>query len=232
MTEIVQTSQAQSIQSVPEIFSHDSLPFNATMGKWLERYWVWVASIPDSMSPREDTTGKNCGTNQNGPVWFLDPPVGMSKVKGPFPCEIPEGKAIFAPLLVGQCDKTVLTNPNPTDSEISECAKKDNQPGNTDFAIDGKSVVVVKQFSRSEEQYRLYRTTSDFFDITWVENNKLEAPPGTYRSQADGYTAIVKPLSLGEHNMTFNTHTYPPAQPVNINVLFKIKVVSNQSSVD
>jgi hypothetical protein len=223
--------QAGSVQNQPEIYPHNSKPFNATMGEWFERYWIWMASIPKSIHPREDTTGKNCGTYQNGPVWFLDPPVGLSKIKGPFPCEIPEGKAIFVPLLVGECDRTIQKS-NQTDKDILDCAREGNQPGFTNFKIDGKPIVVIKQLSKADEQYRLYRTTSDFFNITWVENNKVNATPGIYRAVADGYIAIAKPLSLGNHNMSFDTHVFlPDPLTVDINVLFNIKVVSNRSSV-
>ena len=187
----------------------------------------WTASMPQDIHPRGDITGKNCGNYQNGPVWFLNQPVEVSTKKGIY-CEIPAGKAIFVPLQVGECDKTVLRDP--TDQEISICAKNGNQPGNIDFAIDGKPLVVIKELSMSKEQYRLYRTTTDFFNITFVKDNIFEnATSGVHRAQADGYFAIVKPLPLGDHSMTLKINVFltRPDPETHIDVSFNIKVVNN-----
>lgn len=229
----IQTSQAQPVQSSPNLFPHDSKPFNVTMGKWLERYWIWVASIPEDVHPRGDVTGENCGTSQNGPVWFLDPPV-TQPMRKTFYCEIPEGKAILVPLLVGECDGTILDDP--TDSNISECAKEGNQPGNILFSIDGKKLIEIKNTSQDKEQYSLYRTTSDFFNIFFVKNNIFEnATSDTYRAQADGYFAIVQPLSIGDHKMSIQTNVLKAepdkkAQRNTVLADFNIKIVQNQNS--
>ena len=222
----------QSNQSIPNLFPHNTKPFNVTMEKWLERYWIWVASMPKDIHPRGDTTGENCGTNQNGPVWFLDPPVEQPMVKS-FYCEIPEGKAIFVPLLVGECDPTILEDP--TDNNISACAKEGNDQGNIKFSIDGKTLLEIKKTSQSQEQYSLYRTTSDFFNISFVDNNIYDVPTGTYRAQADGYSAIVQPLALGDHEMFMQNNVLkiqPDAKSLMLlnQVSFHIKVVKNQNS--
>jgi hypothetical protein len=228
----IQTSNAQSSQNLPTLFPHDSKPFNATMGKWLERYWIWVASIPKDIHPRGDTTGQHCGTNQNGPVWFLDPPVEQPLIKS-FYCEIPEGKAIFVPLLVGECDATVLEDP--TDSNISACSKEGNDQGNIKFSIDGKTLLEIKKTSQSQEHYSLYRTTSDFFNISFIDNNIFDASTGTYRAQADGYIAIVQPLALGDHEMFIQNNVMkiqPDAKALMhlLQVSFHIKVIKTQNS--
>jgi hypothetical protein len=201
------------------------------MGKWLEGYWIWAASIPKDVHPRGDTTGKNCGTNQSGPVWFLDPPVEQPTPKT-FYCEIPEGKAIFVPLRVGECDATVLKNP--TDSDISICAKEGNDHGNIKYSIDGNTLLEIKKTSQSQEHYSLYRTTSDFFNISFVKNNIFDAPIGNYRAQADGYFAFVEPLPLGDHEMSMQINVLrsePDAKSVMDLVLasYNIKVVKIQN---
>jgi hypothetical protein len=229
----VQTSYEQPVQSIPSLFPHNSNPFNASMGKWLERYWIWVASMPKDVHPRGDTTGKNCGTNQSGPVWFLDPPVEQPKKNSTsFYCEIPEGKAIFVPIFVGECDATVLKNP--TDSDISICAKEGNDNAAIKFDIDGKRFVEIRGTDRSEEQYSLYRTTSDFFNISFVKNNIFDASTGLYRAQADGYFAIVQPLPLGDHKMyIYNSRLVTDPEEKSklpVDVSFNIKIVKNQNS--
>jgi hypothetical protein len=202
------------------------------MGKWLERYWIWVASMPKDVHPRGDTTGGNCGTNQNGPVWFLDPPVDQPMLKT-FYCEIPEDKAIFVPVIVGECDPTILDNP--TDSNISDCAKVGNDQGNLKFSIDGKTLLEIGKTSQSKEDYSLYRTTSDFFNISFVKNNIFDASTGIYRARADGYFAIVQPLPLGDHEMLIQSNVLKSEPDAKAEMrlsqaLFKIKVVKNQNS--
>ena len=147
----IQTSHAQSNQSIPNLFPHNSKPFNVTMEKWLERYWIWVASMPKDIHPRGDTTGKNCGTNQNGPVWFLDPPVEQPMLKS-FYCEIPEGKAIFVPLLVGECDPTILEDP--TDSNISVCAKEGGDQGNIKFRLTERHFLKSRKPAKAKNNIR------------------------------------------------------------------------------
>ena len=228
-----QTSYEQSVQSLPTLFPHDSKPFNVTMGKWLERYWIWLASIPKDVHPRGDTTGANCGTNQAGPIWYLDPPVEQPQPNATtFYCEIPENKAILVPLFVSECDPTVLNNP--TDSQISECTKMENDRANIIFDIDGNRFVQIKGTSQSEEQYSLYRTTSDFFNISFAENNIFDADSGTYRAQADGYFVIVQPLPLGDHEMSIyhNRLVSEPGkkpQPA-VDVSYNIKIIKNRNS--
>lgn len=233
----VQTSYEQSVQSSPTLFPHDSKPFNMTMGKWLERYWIWVAAIPKDVHPRGDTTGVNCGTNQTGPIWYLDPPVKQKQENAyRLYCEIPENKAIFVPILLSECDEDLLrgllNKTTITDSEISDCTKMENDRGIIKFGIDGKTFISVNGTTQSEEEYSLYRTTSDFFNIFIVKNNIFEdAPSGTYRAQADGYFAIVQPLPLGDHEIEIYNHRPQSVDnPVAVNAIFDVKIVKNQNS--
>ena len=234
----IQISYEQPVQSLPSLFPHDSKPFNVTMAKWFERYWNWTASIPREVHPRGDTTGKNCGTNQNGPVWFLDPPIDLAKGEQPFfYCEIPEDKAIFVPLIVGECDGTVFKNAkNVTDAEISKCAKEGNDQGNIKFSIDGKTLLETKKTSQSKEDYSLSRTSSDFFNISFVDKNIFtNTTSGPWRAQADGYFAIVQPLSLGDHKMLIqnNVLKIEPDEKALMHLLqigYNIKIVKNQNS--
>jgi hypothetical protein len=234
----VQTSYEQLVQSSPTLFPHDSKPFNVTMGKWFERYWNWAASIPRDVHPRGDITGKNCGTNQNGPVWFLDPPIELAKAEQPiFHCEIPEGKAIFVPLIVGECDGTVPTLPkNATDKDFYICASSGNNQGAIRFSIDGKPLLETKKTSPSPEDYSLYRTTSDFFNISFVDKNIFtDIASGPWRALADGYFSIVQPLSLGDHKMFIQNTVLqesPDRNPETHTLLigYNIKIVKNQNS--
>jgi len=191
------------------------------MGKWLERYWIWLASIPKDVHPRGGT-GENCGTDQVGPVWYLDLPVDRPMKQTRY-CEIPEDKAIFVPVLVSQCDKTVASVHNY--EGYIDCAKKDNENGNMKFHIDGKPLLEINP--TSEEHYSLYRTLSDLFNMTWIENNVVGADPGPVEAASDGYFVIVQPLPLGDHQMYIESNLLVLGQN---EITYNIKIVKNESS--
>lgn len=181
------------------------------MDKWLEKYWNWIGSMDKDLIPRNDKNGEHCGTNQNGPVWFLDflikegQPLNLTKN-----CEIPEGKAIFIPSHVGEVDKSEEEGEPLTDNVITESVKAGNNGGHVSLSIDGKKFFDKHPTSDSPEEYSLYRTITDFFNLTYVKDNLWGVPPGTYRAQADGYFSIVQPLSAGNHTIILHSDTTKP----------------------
>ena len=62
-------------------------------------WWQWLLAIPTAESPTVDSTGENCGVNQEGPVWFLAGTTGGSAVRN---CIIPAGKAILFPIITAE----------------------------------------------------------------------------------------------------------------------------------
>lgn len=215
-------------QSVANLYPHESKPFNYTMAEWLEKYWNWTASIPAEMHPKNDISGETCGINQSGPVWFLDFPISSGMVTKTLECEIPEGKAIFVPLLVGECD----TAESGSDSELSQCAKQGNDGGNIIFSIDGKRLLSIDRTSQSQHDYSRYRTTTDFFNIYWPTGNLYDLPNGTFRGIADGYFAIIQPPPIGDHKINFLTSVFSPYQfdyNLSMNITFNIKIVKSQN---
>lgn len=46
-------------------------------------WWQWAMSIPQETSPLRDSTGANCGTAQQGAVWFLAGALGHQKSEEP-----------------------------------------------------------------------------------------------------------------------------------------------------
>lgn len=213
----VQSSEAQPAQSSPTLFPHDSEPYNVTMDEWLIRYWNWVGSIEEDLLPRNDENGENCGIKQSGPVWFLDfkiPENGLTYTKTKN-CEIPEGKAIFIPSHVGECDQAEQEGPVPlSDEKLEGCAKSGNNGGHIELSIDGKDFYNGRhRTTDSPEEYSLYRKTTEFFNLTYVEGNLFGSTAGTYRAIADGYFSIVQPLPAGNHTIVL--HSDQTSGPLN-----------------
>ncbi len=195
-----QTASSQTVQLQPELYPHESKPFNVTMGEWLQRYWIWFASMPIDENPRYDTTGMRCGNGQQGPVWFLDAEYGSRVIKT-YNCEIPQDKAIFVPLLVGECD---YGDQPPSDNEITDCASVGNNNANVEFSIDGRKLLSINGTDNED----LSRARSGFFNISWAQPNEFSAKPGIFRGVADGYFVIIKPLPAGNYQFAFHHIVY------------------------
>ena len=98
------------------------------MAKW----WNWTFSIPEVKRPRDDYTPEKCYVNQGGPVWFLADRLGGREESK---CTIPEGKSIFIPLFVGECDYNAPEIKY--DDDLRRCAIAGNEYGVIEATIDG-----------------------------------------------------------------------------------------------
>src|SRR5688500_14067849 len=53
------------------VFESGSSPFNLTYADWTVKWWQWAYSIPQTIHPSYDDSGKFCKENQKEPVWFF-----------------------------------------------------------------------------------------------------------------------------------------------------------------
>jgi hypothetical protein len=201
-------SSANALDNASQLYGVDSSPFNLSRAEWLMKYWNWTASISKSDHPRNDLTGENCGVGQHGPVWFLDAPVGEGKVVRSITCKIPSDKAVFLPLLTGECDYSEKK----TDEDVTKCAKEGNDGGTIELSVDGKRLFSINGTDQKTD-YSTYRVLSDFFNIRYNSSNMWDLPGNTFRGRADGYTAIFKPFPMGEHSIHLKTSVINPTSP-------------------
>lgn len=179
----------------PVVFSKDSAPYGIPYGEWLAKWWQWSFSIPTAQHPRDAYTPEKCTLNQEGPVWFLADQLGGQEERT---CTIPAGKAIFVPLLVGECD---YSSPDvKSDEALRRCAMAGDEYGVIEATVYGMK-------SKSLEQYR---TQSGFFNITIPENNIYDEPAGSYRAFADGFFVFLEPLSAGKHDVHLKVSVLNP----------------------
>jgi hypothetical protein len=183
-TALIMDVSAQAVK--PAIFPPESTPYNITYPEGSVRWWKWALSIPEENNPITDQTGKNCGINQQGPVWFLTGTAGGSVVRD---CTIPSGKAILVSPLNAECSFAEFPTMR-TESELLACAKYPNDV-QIYVSIDGTKV----------QDLDLYHVPSQLFNVTLPQNNIFGAPGGPTQAVSDGWWIMLKPLSTGTHTV-------------------------------
>jgi hypothetical protein len=174
-----------------------------TYGQWSAEHWQWLYSLPADKHPLFDTA--DVSTGQTGDVWFIGGTYttatdtnGVTHGTATRDCVIPQGKALFFPLIDAE-------------SSIAE--------GNgTNFAqllassqglIDGVDTLGCSIDGQTLTNLASYRASSDLF--TWgplptnnVFGDSVNFPAGTTSpSVSDGYYLLVQPLSPGDHSIHF-----------------------------
>jgi hypothetical protein len=196
----------------PSVYSTTSKPFSHTYGQWVADWGRWQVLSPTATNPTADPTGRNCGVDQNGPVWFLTGTTGGSAVRT---CTIPAGKAILFPIINSECDLASYPTLK-TVTDLVACARKDvNTVTGLQVSIDGVSLQNVTE----------YRVTSTPFNITYPHGNIYGAPAGTSLAVVDGYFAFLHPLPTGAHTLHFGALN--PGNPTTATESFVVNVKYN-----
>ena len=148
--------------SPAKTFPLDSQPFNKKYSQWSAEWWQFVLSFPVDINPNLDLTGGACGYGQHGPVWFL---MGVFGATATRTCSIPEGKALFFPIL-NMVDINVTTQtPQELRAEIDPCM------GAVTALLVEVDGVPIKTF----EKLQKFRIKSKVFEAT-LPVNSLFAP--------------------------------------------------------
>jgi hypothetical protein len=213
-------------------------PYSELSALW----WEWALSIPANFhdsspvinpddfnplfapdDPQGKTTG-NCELGQHGDVWFLaassNPPIGGTRS-----CTVPAGRQIFFPVINAECSKAEKNGT--VFAEFSTCAKglMDKVTiASLQAAIDGMSITNLQTF----------RFQSPLFMFVTPKDNPLNAldgfptppiPSGPSPSVSDGFWLLFKPLSVGQHVITY--HAKAPSLHFELSGTIKINVVPN-----
>jgi hypothetical protein len=205
----------------------NSNAFGKSYGEWAAEFWKWVYSIPVSNHPLFDKG--DCSVGQEGKVWFLggtyliapqgnggdDVPIFIGKAERE--CFIPNGKAIFFPIINVEAN-TIDEDPVPTEDELRASAN-DFADLMTDLTvtIDGKPVRNLKR----------YRAESPLYTIGPLEaDNVAGADEGTVADAVtDGYWILLAPLSSGEHEIKFSgTADASPDFIFKLDITYKVTV--------
>lgn len=215
-------AQEDSGNSSLGVFPPDSKPYGLTYGEWTAKWWQWAYLMPEANNPLVDDTGKNCASNQTGPVWFLAGTGGGAVTRE---CTIPSDKAILIPIINVVCD-SALDPSLDTEEELRECAKADQ-----DMVIAKENTVDEVNIGNLDS----YRFQSPLFNLTYPENNIAGVAPQTAKAVSDGFWILLEPLSPGSHEIHFKAALGDPTAIGTINfaldVRYLLTVVGGQMGV-
>lgn len=168
-------------------------PAGRTYRAWTIRWYEWVLAITKNLNPVAATTGKNCGQNQSGSVWFLAGTLGGSKKRK---CIIPYEKDIFFPI-INEWLSTTEYHESGQDL-LFHCK------GIIDDVIHKEAT--FDDFTIGCGDLDRYRVRSTIFTIALPDNNLFGLKAGLTDSVCDGYWLMIKKdiLSIGKHILHFS----------------------------
>lgn len=218
--------RSSSANPNPGVLPPQSKPFGKSYGEWSAAFWQWVYSMPVDQHPLFDTA--DCSEGQSGKVWFLggtytivpedpedpDPTVVIGEAYRT--CTVPNGKALFFPILNAECNDFEV-DPEPTEEVLRACANNmADHIQNLVVTIDGETI----------QRLDSYRVESPLFTFGPLpENNVLGAPEGdTFDSVSDGFYIMLPPLSTGEHNIKFSGEAEFTVEEDGFDFLFKVDI--------
>lgn len=192
----IASTVAAIVIPLPAIAADYALPAGTsiagrTVAQLSTDWWQWAMSIPAEVNPVRDPTGANCGTAQQGAVWFLAGGFGSSKIKRT--CVVPANKSLFFPVV------NMVYYPARGNDAYTCGQAKASAALNNDSAMD----LFVELNGAALEDVKKYRVATDkCFDI--FERVPPERRPYTaYPSASDGYWVLLKPLQRGRYTLKF-----------------------------
>ena len=196
--------------------SHQGMSFRNLMTK----YWDWWINVP----AKTGLPMSQCDIKDIGNVVFLVDPLFTGKNQG-YSCNIPEGKAIFFPLVMSEVDPKVpeYKNLNMTDKIMLEKAEEENLGSSFKVVIDGN--VIPNNFLKT------LTTHSPFWNISVVEpENQFEAELGSYRAVTAGNYVFLKPLTPGWHEIHYEASSFKEDPNLSTQGIITYKIFVNSSS--
>jgi hypothetical protein len=206
------------IDSETIMYPRNSQPFGKSWEKWTAIWCNWLLSISRDKNPAVDETGKNSSQNQiDANVWFLAGTFG-NNIPVRRKCMVPKSKAILFPI-VNKEDSFAEDLDLIYEEELATRARN-----SMDRLIYLQLIVDGKRLPNLSE----YRVLSEFFDLTFPENNVYDVNFGITRAVCDGFWAFLRPLPIGSHEIYFSAEVFLPKDD---EVTRQIKNTSIYSSV-
>ena len=174
----------------PPAVMPQTAPFGTPLPQWTAQWWELMLSLPLSVNPLADETGASCMIGQRGAVWFLAGNFGGTAAPSTRACSVPEGKALFFPVLNVVDVNTTTQSAGELRAETAPCLDAATE---LTVVLDGQAV------SRLCDKHRV---RSVVFELALPDGNLFGIPAGVYSPAIDdGFYVMLRPLSLGAHTL-------------------------------
>jgi hypothetical protein len=200
----------------PSIVPPSRRAYGKTYGEWSERFWQWCFGLPVTGHPLYDAVGTDAAVGQSGPVWFLGSTFTLADVGGGHlvgvaqrTITVPQGKALFFPILNGeQNNAEFVPPPDPlyTPEQLREMLRA-GMDGATNMVckIDGWTIPGLSNVLTTP-----YRAQSPVFSFELpaqdniLQSNGLDVSGTVDPVVADGVYLLLRPLPPGFHKIKFS----------------------------
>lgn len=195
-------------------------------------WWQWALQAPATDTPLFDD-GAKCRVGQEGPVWFLAGTLGSgdSEVPTERDCDVPNGKAIFFPVINAGYFGFLNDPPETRTAEYVRSATNfcdSNTIQNLYVTIDGVPVNDPTQYYTSSDEspiFQIQLPTDNLFEATddWLP--QLMLSPSAHQ----GFYIYVKPLDAGEHTIEWTATWDCDGSPNSENMKYNLNVLTGVS---
>ena len=183
---------------VPRVAPIFSRPGGQTYGRWAAEWWQWALGVPGANNPVVDDTGEHCTQRQVDDTWFLAGSFGSASIVRE--CAIPEGKALFFPLVTNFYGAFLSDLPEQRTEAFVRGQAACALPVEVFAEIDGFEIRRLKRFSTASSG-----SQSPLFNVQMPPKNVLGVGPDVVPelvlspSAEEGFWLFVRALSPGEH---------------------------------
>jgi hypothetical protein len=210
-------------QAGPNVLPPNSQAYGQGYAELAARWLEWALAIPAATNPISDPDGDYAALGQSGKVWFLAGNFGGTTERT---ITVPNGTALFFPIVNYFWVNLVEYGDNPwSDEQASYVREEVLEP-----VIDSAQDLVLEIDGRVVPNVYDLRVYSDVGLCTLPPDNIFGLPilnsiPD--ECVADGYWALVPPLSVGEHTIRFAGVTTVPAY-FSLDVTYHVTVKPRQ----
>jgi hypothetical protein len=176
-------------------FSASSSPFGQTYGQWTVNWWRWALSIPKSINPVLDPSGKFAHIGQPKRfVWFLTGRFGSEGANLPRrACTIPAGRAILFPIINYEANLLEYPQIRTEDELLKHVSDVEDTIARQDCFVDGIKIAAQR-----------VKSDPEIFRLKISKDNAANIPnSGVTLAAADGYWVFLKALIEGSHVISF-----------------------------
>jgi len=202
--------------------------YGKSYAEWTQDWTQWISDVapPECANPILDTTGENCAMYQDpdSPVFLLAGNFGGVSLRDQ--CVVPEGKALFFPIVNVFADNAGIPEDMLLTDEALRAFVEDQYThvvtDSLHLSVDGEAIDHLERGGIESAPYTIELAPgANIYDC-----NEVEGVEGEFDGYSSGYWAMLAPLEPGAHTVSFGgtAEAAPQGDDINIDVTFELTV--------